>query len=140
MRKIFLMLILALLFTSCGGADDVAEFEADQQSSDAVAKDIANYLADFAEIKNCNVHIDGKTAVIGLDLEHKHSDAELIALKRRITAEIKSQNSTITRVAINTTPDMLENIQGEGDSVAPAEKSLEENNDKEIFVNIAPTV
>ena len=139
MKKSLLLLILALLFVSCADISDVAEFEADQQSADAVAKNIANYLADFAEIEDCSVEINGKTAVISLDLARKFNDAELIALKRRIVADVKSQNAAITHVAVNTAPDMIEYIRGRGNDAPAVEKALEENRDEEIFVNIAPT-
>ena len=141
MKKSLLILFLTLLLVSCGGREsDVEEFQAEQQSSDAIAKSIANYLADFDEIKDCNVQIDGKTAVISLNLAYKHSDAELIALKKRVAADIKLQNSTITHVAVNTAPDMLENIQSGDDNSSELEKALERNDDEEIFVNIVPTI
>ena len=138
MKKSLFLLFVVLLFTACG---DVSDFQAQLQSSDDVAKSIANNLAEsYDEIEDCNVQVDGATAVVSLDLAHEHSDAELIALKKRVAADIRSQNSTIKRVAVNTAPDMLENIRGMGDDETEVEKSLEKNSDEEIFVNIAPTI
>jgi hypothetical protein len=137
MKKCSFLLIFILLFVSCG---DVAEFQDEQQSLDAAAKNIANYLADFAEIEDCNVQIDGTTALISLNLARKHNDTELIALKKRIAADIKSQNSDITRVAVNTAPDMIEGVLGDADDTPQIENALEGNDDKEIFVNIAPNI
>ena len=143
MKKSFILVFLTLLLASCAAQDnEVSDFQVEQQSSDAFAKSIANYLAGLDEIEDSNVQIDGKSAVISLNLTHKMGDAELIALKKRIADDIKSQNSSITRVAINTAPDMLENIQGKDDDAQNVEvkKALEENDDEEIFVNIAPTI
>jgi len=136
MKKSFLFIFLAMLLTSCGVAShNVAEFEVQQDFADDVAEGIANYLADFAEIKNCNVIIDGNVAVIGLDLTQEHDDNSLIALKQRIVSEVKAHHNSITRVAVTTTPDMYEKFFGDGE----VEKELEKNVDKEIFVNIVPT-
>ena len=138
---LFLLLTLILLLASCatqGG--EVSDFQLEQQSSDAVAKNIANYLADFDEIEDSNVQIDGQVAVVGLNLAYKLDDTELIALKKQIAADIKARNVTITRVAVNTAPDMLENIQGESVDTPEVQKALEKNDDDEIFVNIAPTI
>ena len=148
MKKSFLLLFLisqflVIMLTSCANhSNEIAEFESEQQSSDNIAKGIANYLASFDEIEDCNVQINGNTAVIGLDLAHKHSDAKLIALKKRIATDIKSQYDAIARVAINTAPDMLKNIQGENDDAQSTEieKALEKNSDEEIFVNVVPTI
>ena len=140
MKKSFFALVLTLLLASCASQNsEVADFQAEQQVSDNVAKSIANYLAALDEIEGSNVQIDGATVVIGLNLARKYDDAELIALKKRIVADIKAQNSGITRVAVNTAPDMLEAIQGEGKEPPEVEKVLEKNDDEEIFVNIAPT-
>ena len=147
MKKSILFLFFVLLFSACGAqSPEIVDFEASQQSTDAIAENIANYLADFAEIKDCNVQIDGGTAVIGLDLAYKMSDAELVALKKHIVSDIKSQNNQITHVAVNTTPDLLENMQNEIDGGRKSaeereiERELGENDDEEIFVNIAPTL
>ena len=140
MKKSLLVLILTLLLASCGAqGNEVPDFQIAQQSSDAAAKSIANYLAALDEIEDSNVQIDGATVVIGLNLARKYDDAELIALKKRIAADIKAQNSGITRVAVNTAPDMLEAIQGEGEEPPEIEEVLEKNDDEEIFVNTAPT-
>ena len=134
MKKSIFLLILMLLLSACG---DTAEFQAEQQTSDDIAKNIANYLAEFKEIEDCNVQIDGKTAVVSLNLAHKHSDSELIALKKRVAADIKQKNATISRVAVNTAPDTLERIQGDEDDNVP---NAEKNKDDEIFVNVIPTI
>ena len=141
MKKSFLVLFFTLALASCATqSNEISDFQAEQQTSDAVAKGIANYLATLDEIEDSNVQIDGTTVVIGLNLARKHSDTELIALKKRIAADIKAQNSGIMRVVINTAPDILEAIQGEDDDTPEIEKVLEKNDDKEIFVNIAPTI
>ena len=140
MKKSLLMLFLIVLLSSCGDGREVTEFQARQQSSDAIAKDIANYLANFEEIESCNVQIDGKTAVVSLNLASELDNAELIALKKRVAAEVKAQNNAIMRVAVNTAPDMLEAVKGENDDELEVEKALEKNDDEEIFVNIAPTI
>jgi len=133
MKKSFLLIFLIFLLAACG---NVAEFEAELQSADDIARDIANYLAGFGEIDDCNVQIDGAVAVIGLDLACEMADMELIALKKRIAAEVKSRNVSIKRVAVNTAPDMLERVQGENVDGPNDNK----NDSEEIFVNVAPTI
>jgi len=140
MKKSFILTIFLVLLTlplaSCG---DVANFEARQESLEAVARDIENYLVGYNEINDCTVKIDGKTAVISLDLTRDLDSRELIALKRRVVADTRWQSSGIRRVAVNTAPDMLEKIQGGGDDAPEIERALERNRDEEIFDNIAPT-
>ena len=141
MKKSFLFMLLALSLASCTTqSEEVSDFQVEQQSSDTVAKSIANYLADLDEIEDSNVQIDGQVAVVGLNLAYKLGDTELIALKKRIAADIKTRNSTITRVAVNTAPDMLENIRGESADTPDVQKALEKNDDDEIFVNTVPTI
>ena len=129
MIKRFYFLLLAVFCVSCG---DVTDFAAQLDSADDAAKAIANHLSDYAEIDDCNIQIDGKTAVVSLDLAVKLDDANLISLKKQVAADVKRLNSNITHVAVNTAPNMLEHIQG--DSIdAPT-------NDAEIFVNPIPTI
>jgi hypothetical protein len=141
MKKSFIFLLSILLLASCAAqSEEVADFQAEQQYCDAVAKSIANYLADFDEIEDSNVQIDGQVAVVGLNLAYKLDDAKLIALKKRIAADIKARNSIITRVAVNTAPDMFEKIRGNGIDEPKVQEALEKNEDEEIFVNTVPTL
>ncbi|MCL2376814.1 MAG: YhcN/YlaJ family sporulation lipoprotein [Defluviitaleaceae bacterium] len=136
MKKSLLLLILMALLASCG---------AQNHDTEATATRIANYLAGLAEVEDCNVRVDGSVAVVGLSLVREHDDAELIALKKRIVADIKSQNSEITWVAVNTAADMFEDVQKVVDDghESPEERKIErelKENDEDIFVNVVPTM
>jgi len=136
MKKSLLFLTFTLLLVACGAQNHDAE---------AIAGRIANYVSGLVEVEECNVQVDGNVAVIGLNLAREHNDAELIALKKRIVAEVRAQNSEITRVAVNTAADMIENVTEDfGDGRESAEEreieaELKENEDEDIFVNVVPT-
>ena len=136
MKKSWLLLLLALILAACGAQNHDAE---------ATAAHIANYVSGLVEVEECNVQIDGNVAVIGLNLAHEHNEAELIALKRRIVADVRAQNSEITRVAVNTAAETFENVTESPDDGHKSleerkiEAELKENEGKDIFINVVPT-
>jgi len=136
MKKSLLFLTLTLTLVACGAQNHDAE---------ATAGRIANYVSGLAEVKECNVQVDGNVAVIGLNLAREHNDAELIALKKRIVADVRAQNREITRVAVNTAADMFEDVTESFDDGRKSaeerevEAELRENEGEDIFVNVVPT-
>jgi|GEM_PF-4710151 len=140
MKKMFMFVLLIFLLGSCADAGDVTDYEVEKQSVDNMAENISNHLANYAEIKDCNVQIDSDTAVISLNLTKELNDADLIALKQRVANDVKSRNNNIKHVAVNTAPYMLERVRGKGDNAPDIEESLEKNRNEEIFVNTIPTI
>ena len=140
---LFVCVFIALIALSCCARVDVAEFEHNQNQTEDTAKKIANYLTALQNVEESAVQIQGQTAVVGINLAYEHNDKELIALKKKIIAEIKQQNNEINHVAVTTALDLFEKINeiNGKDTLEEKniEKQLEKNNKNEIFTNIAPT-
>ncbi|MCL2397446.1 MAG: YhcN/YlaJ family sporulation lipoprotein [Defluviitaleaceae bacterium] len=145
MRRILsVTVVLSVLLTGCSlNSGDVANFERQQNAEDNTGMSIAAYLSDFDEIEDCTVQVDGGVAVVSMSLAEKYSDTELIALKRRVVADIRRQYDHINHVSVNTLPDLFENFVNPDATESPEEKEidrqLEKNADKEIFNNVAPS-
>ena len=148
MKKAWFALATALiiLLSSCAvKTNEVIEYQQEQNETDVVAKQIADYLLAMDEIEKCNVRISGSTAVVAINTakDYGRDDAFLIELKHKIIADIKSQNAYIQHVTVTAAPDIFERIyEGETESAEEdeIERELEKNTGEEIFNNVMPTV
>lgn len=137
---------LIILLASCGvKSDEVVDYQQKQSEADTAAEEIKDYLLSMDEIEECNVRIDGDTAVVSINLAENYGrdDAFLIGLKYKIIADIKLQNAHVRHVAVTTAPDIFDRLhEDERESAEEdvVEKKLEKNAGKEIFNNVVPTV
>ena len=132
--KFFLtcLAVFLLLLSSCG-TGDVADFECDRAVESDVAAQIAAHIKTYAEVSDCTAEVDGDAATLSLDLAGTYDDAQIVALKRKIVADVRGRYVGINRVAISTALDIFEKAAGEPEGI-------KENEDKDVFDIPAPTL
>ena len=64
----------------------------------------------FSAVTDAYVVLTGATAIIGLDLNERLSDADQIALKRRIEELVTEQEAGIEKAVVTVTPELVDRI------------------------------
>jgi len=72
------------------------------------AETIANGINNIDGVKKAAVVVSGSYAIVGITLERKINDGELIQLKYHIDKTVKQIDSNITLTRVSTAPDMFE--------------------------------
>jgi len=138
---------ILFLLSACGNAGngDVADFQEQQTAVDCLETEIANFVKRLEHGIDCDVEINGGTAIVTLHAPHvQGDDNELIALKKRISTAIQEQYSGINRVSVNCGFGSLEKISNPDNAKDNDEhqidRDLKGNEHHEVFDIPAPTL
>ncbi len=117
MKKLILIGLLAVIMCSCSKAatkatlpDDVAKFQDEAETTEVFAETIAEDISKIDGIQTATVLVNGKTAIVGIDLKTKVDDIKLMATKKEVEERVKELAPDFDRVAVTAAPDLVERI------------------------------
>lgn len=139
MRKLIAVVFSLIIFSGCASGN--LELQRRTEVGSIMAENIEDWVKTFAEVENCDVHFDGSTVVVSLNLAGEYDDAEIVALKKQIASSIQQAYPYIIHVSVNVSLEAFENFTGEPKTHEERhiQQQLQENRGKQIFENIVPT-
>ena len=119
------------------------QFEQLHQSAEARARELAGFVTNMEGISEAFVVVNGRTAIVGINLAREMTDTQLIDLKNVVKKEVMSRDKDITHVAVTASPELVERVNrlmGSGGPSPSEQRELEQNKDNDAFFRVAPTI
>ncbi len=104
------ILLVSIFICGCSvnnSINSVDRFDAKSETTEDKAELLSKEITSLNEIKSATVIINGKSALVNIEIQGEASDKELTVIKNKVERRIKELDKNITQVGVTSAAELI---------------------------------